>query len=191
MTIRILSTHRAARVLASASLLVGAAATQVRAQAPDQSSGLQRFDTGVVIGGDWLQANALPFDRNAMQSASFGISLRRQSWAIDAGFLRIARSLSTVQGGYVSGGPLFHWKQVLFLPSVGVLGGKSYASLDTSGYNYVGANGVPGHVARFTYSSAAAFGGSVGLTVEAPRLSHDRCPRGRVAVVFQRSAARG
>ena len=67
-----------------------------------------------------------------MQSASFDVSLRRQSWAVDAGFLRIARSLSTVQGGYLSAGPLLHWKQVLFLPSVGALGGESYASRDTT-----------------------------------------------------------
>ena len=110
----------------------------------------------------------MPLDRKAMQSASFGLSLRREIWALDASFLRIARSLSTVQGGYLSAGPLFYWKQVLFLPSVGAFGGVAYASRDTSGYNYVGAGGVSGHVARFSYSTAPTFGGSVGLTVEAP-----------------------
>jgi hypothetical protein len=133
-----------------------------------QENGSKRFDTGIVIGGDWLQANALPLDRQAMQSVSFDASLRRQSWDIGAGFVRIARSLSTVQGGYISGGPMLHWKQVLFLPTVGVMGGKSYASADTTGYNYAGAGGVIGHVPRYSYSDGAAFGGSVGLAIEVP-----------------------
>jgi len=127
-----------------------------------------RFDTGIVVGGDWLQANALPLDRNAMQSAALNVSFRRRVWALDAGWLRVARTLNTVQGVSVSAGPLLHWGRVLFIPAVGVLGGKSYASRDSTGYDWVGPNGLTGHVPRYSYSSAASAGGGVALTVECP-----------------------
>lgn len=127
-----------------------------------------RFDTGIVVGGDWLQANALPLDRDAFQSSAVTVSIRRQTWAVEAGWLRIARTLSTVQGGSLSVGPLLHWGGALFLPSVGVLGGKASASRDTTGYDWVGAQGITGHQPRYSYSSASTFGGGVGLTVEYP-----------------------
>lgn len=126
------------------------------------------FDRGIVLGGDWLQANALPLDRDAFQSSAVTVSLRRRTWAVEAGWLRIARTLSTVQGGSLSVGPLLHWGGALFLPSVGVLGGKASASRDTTGFDWVGAPGITGHTPRYSYSSASTFGGGVGLTVEYP-----------------------
>lgn len=151
----------ATRSLAVATL-IAAAGTPLRAQS------VRAFDTGVVVGGDWLQANALPLDRDAMHSGAVSISLRRQSWAVEASWLRVARTLSTVQGGTLSAGPLLHWGPVLFMPTVGVLGGQAQASRDSTGYDYVGAGGVVGHQARYTHSTAGTAGGSVGLTVEAP-----------------------
>ena len=127
-----------------------------------------RFDSGIVVDANWLQANALPLDRDAMQSASFALSLRRHSWSVEAGFLRIARSLSTVQGASISVGPLLHWKRLLFLPTVGAFGGQADASRDSTGYDFIGTDGIVGHQARFSYSSAASFGGSVGLALEVP-----------------------
>jgi hypothetical protein len=166
MTIRSWSRRRSASVFAAASLLAGLSSA-AHAQQPTPLAA-RPFDTGIVVGGDWLQANALPLDRDAMQSASFDISLRRGAWAVNAGFLRVARTLSTVQGAYVSAGPLLHWRRVLFLPTVGALAGKSYASADSTGYDWVGAGGVTGHEPRFSYSTAGAFGGGIGLTVEVP-----------------------
>ena len=138
------------------------------ASAPLRAQMISRFDTGIVVGGDWLQANALPLDRDAFQSSAVTVSLRRQTWAVEAGWLRVARTLSTVQGGSLSAGPLLHWGGALFLPSVGVLGGKASASRDTTGYDWVGAQGITGHTPRYSYSSASTFGGGVGLTVEYP-----------------------
>jgi hypothetical protein len=126
------------------------------------------FDSGIVLGGNWLQANSLPLDRDAVQSGSVSLSLRRQRWDVEAGWLRVARTLSTVQGGFLSAGPLLHVGPVLFLPTVGVLGGKVEASRDSTGYDYVGTGGVVGHQPRYTYSSAGTFGGNVALTIEAP-----------------------
>ena len=136
--------------------------------APLRAQMISRFDTGIVVGGDWLQANALPLDRDAFQSSAVTVSLRRQTWAVEAGWLRIARTLSTVQGGSLSVGPLLHWGGALFLPSVGVLGGKASASRDTTGYDWVGSQGITGHQPRYSYSSASTFGGGVGLTIEYP-----------------------
>src|SRR5215472_15760708 len=58
------------------------------------------FNQGVVLGGEWLQANALPLNRNTLASMSAEASLRHSRWAIGAGYLRIARDFSTVQGGF-------------------------------------------------------------------------------------------
>jgi hypothetical protein len=154
-------------MVATASLLAGLLSATAHAQRPSAASTSGGFSTGVVVGGDWLQANALPLDRDAMQSASFDISLRRNAWFVGAGFMRIARDLSTIQGGYISGGPLFHWKDVVFLPSIGALVGQASVSADTSGYDYV-SGGVVGHQPRYSYSEGSAFGGSVGLAVEVP-----------------------
>ena len=129
--------------------------------APARAQGGSRFDTGIVVGGAWLQANALPLDRDALQSATVAVSARRTRWALDAGWLRVARTLSTVQGASVSAGPLLRWRSVLFIPTVGVLGGRAQASRDSTGYNWVDAQGV-------SYSSAGTAGGGVGLTVECP-----------------------
>ena len=137
----------------------------LHAQAPTPALSTGRFDTGIVVGGDWLQGNALPLERDAMQSVDFGVSLRRQTWAAEAGWLRIARDLSTVQGVYVSGGPQVHWRRALFIPSLGVLAGESYRSVDSTGYNFV-VGGVTGHQTRYSYSKGFSAGVSVGLTAE-------------------------
>jgi hypothetical protein len=152
---------RTMRILAAVSAVATLAS-------PLQAQRTTRFDSGIVIGGDWLQANELPLDRDALQSGQVTVSFRRQSWAVDAGWVRIARTLSTIQGGAVSAGPLLHWKSVLLLPTVGVLGGRAQASRDSTGYDFVGTGGVIGHQPRYSYSSAGTFGGGVALTVEAP-----------------------
>jgi hypothetical protein len=124
-----------------------------------------RFDTGIVVGGDWLQANALPLDREAMHSIDVGVSWRRQNWAVEGGWLRVARDLSTVQGVYVSAGPLLHWGRAVFIPNIGILGGQSFRSVDSTGYDFV-LNDVAGHQTRYSYSDGFAAGASVGLTAD-------------------------
>ena len=52
--------------------------------APLQSQQTARFDSGIVIGGDWLQANKLPLDRDALQSGEVTLSFRRHRWTVDA-----------------------------------------------------------------------------------------------------------
>jgi hypothetical protein len=138
------------------------------ASAPVAAQTSRVFDSGIVLGGDWLQANALPLDRDAVHSGSVNLSLRRHSWGVEAGFLRIARTLSTIQGGTISAGPLLHWGPILFFPTVGGLVGKAEASRDSTGYDFVGTGGVVGHQPRYTYSSAGTAGGNLALTVEAP-----------------------
>lgn len=127
-----------------------------------------RFDSGIVLSGDWLQANELPLDRNALQSGTVSLSLRRQRWSVGASWVRVARTLSTVEGGALSAGPLLHWGPVLFVPTVSVLGGRAQASRDSTGYDFVGTGGVIGHQPRYSYSSAATFGGGVALSAEVP-----------------------
>jgi hypothetical protein len=127
-----------------------------------------RFDSGIVIGGDWLQANKLPLDRDALQSGEVTLSFRRHRWTVDASWLRVARTLSTVQGAAVSAGPLLHVGHVLLIPTVGAFGGRAQASRDSTGFDFVGPGGVIGHQPRYSYSSAGSAGGGVGLTVEAP-----------------------
>jgi hypothetical protein len=157
------ATGRVARAIGFGAL-VGGVAPPLHGQAVPT----KRFESGIVIGGDWLQANALPLDRDAMESADFSVSLRRQPWAFDGGWLRIARTLSTVQGVYFSGGRLLHLGPVSFIPAVGVLGGQALESRDSTGFDFVGAGGVVGHTPRYSYSTSFTAGGSVGLTIEVP-----------------------
>ena len=154
--------HRRSVAVLLLALATTVSASAVGAQVPT------RFDSGIVAGGEWLQANSLPLDRDVMPSAAFSIGLRRQSWMFDAGFLRIARTLSTVQGGTVSVGRVFRWKRVLFIPTANVLGGEALASRDSTGYDFVAPGGVTGRVPGYFYSDGVTFGGGAGLTVEVP-----------------------
>ena len=126
------------------------------------------FNSGIVVGADWLQANALPLDRDALQSVSATVALRRPAWSVEAGWLRIARTLSTVQGVTVAVGRPIQLGPALLIPALGALGGKAYASNDSTGYDFIGPGGVPGHQPRYSYSEGGTFGGSAGLTIEAP-----------------------
>jgi hypothetical protein len=136
---------------------------------PAQQSSRPLFEHGVVATGDWLQANALPLDRDAFQSASAGLSFRGRGWTADAGWLRVARALSTVQGGTVSLGRMLPWKRLLFIPAVGGFVGQAQRSVDSTGFDFVDpATGAIGHTPRYSYSSATSVGGGVGLTLEIP-----------------------
>lgn len=141
-------------------------ATSVNALGAQQAD---TFTRGVVVTGDWLQANALPLDRDALHSVDGGVSFRRTSWAADLGWLRVARSLSTVQGGTLSFGLLLPWNHVLFIPTIGGLVGRAQRSVDSTGYDWVDPQtGTKGHTPRYSYSSATSIGGSVGLAIEVP-----------------------
>jgi hypothetical protein len=136
---------------------------------PLQAQRTALFERGVVASGDWLQANSLPLDRDAFQSAAADVSFRGRGWAIDGGWLRVARSLSTVQGGSISFGRLLPWKRLLFIPGVGGFVGRGQRSVDSTGFDFVDpATGAIGHTPRYSYSSGASVGGGGGLTLEIP-----------------------
>jgi hypothetical protein len=141
--------------------LTVALASPLRAQAG------HRFDSGIVLSGAWLQANALPLDRDAMHSGAIDASYRWNHWSVEAGFLRIARDLSTIEGGSAAFGRLLRWRSVQFIPAVGVFAGRALSSRDTTGFDWVG-TGTSGHTPRYSYSEGATFGGSAGLTIEIP-----------------------
>ena len=103
--------------------------------APPQ--GTRLFESGIVVSGAWLQANALPLDREAVHSGAIDASYRWNHWSVEAGFLRIARDLSTIEGGSAAFGRLFRWKAVQFIPAVGVLVGRALSSRDTTGFDWV------------------------------------------------------
>ena len=145
--------------------LVGLMAGRAGAQAP------RGPDRGIIVSGAWLQANALPLDRDAMQSGSVAVGLRRSGWAAEVGWTRIARTLSTVEGGSLAIQRPIHWRSVVLLPSLNFLGGKAYASVDSTGYDWTAAGGATGHTPRYSYSEGTTFGGGVGLTAELPIFS--------------------
>lgn len=149
-------------LIASTTICVSSLA---RAQAPVPRP---VFNSGIVVSADWLQANALPMERDALQSVSATVALRRPAWSVEAGWLRIARTLSTVQGVTVAVGRPVQLGPVLLIPALGALGGKAYASNDSTGYDFIGPGDAPGHQPRYSYSEGGTFGGSAGLTIEAP-----------------------
>ena len=104
-----------------------------------------------------------------MHSVDGTVSMRLHSWSVDLGWLRVARDLSTVQGGTLSFGWLVPWNRVLFVPTIGGLVGRAQRSVDSTGYDWVDPQtGAKGHTPRYSYSSATSVGGSVGLVVEVP-----------------------
>jgi hypothetical protein len=80
----------------------------------------------------------------------------------------VARKLSTVEGGSLSIQRPIRWRSVVILPAINFLGGKAYASVDTTGYDWTTAGGATGHTPRYTYSEGGSFGGGVGVTAEIP-----------------------
>jgi len=150
-----------------------------------------RFETGIVVGGGLASGQRVAPNRDAMHSVDFSVSLRRQPWAFDGGWLRIARNLSTVQGVYVSAGRLLHLGPVLFIPAVGVLGGQAQESRDSTGFDFCG---IAGRDRTHAALQLLQFGDG---PVEASGsrwssyLSNDRIPRGGIGVVVRRCAARG
>ena len=40
--------------------------------------------------------------------------------------------------------------------------------MDSTGYYFIGPNGVAGHIPRYSFSSSGSAGGGVGLTLEVP-----------------------
>ena len=126
------------------------------------------FDRAVVVGGEWLQATALPLNRSTVGSVSFDAALRHPRWAVDVGYLRIARDLSTVQGGFASFGVPLALGRLLAIPSIGAFGGQAQRSVDSTGFDWIGPNNTTGHTPRYTFSESGTFGGGVGLTLEVP-----------------------
>src|SRR3954471_435288 len=132
-------------LLILAAAAAGAPQTTAR---PIPMGGFRSYNSGFVASGEWQQATALPLDRQTMQSNAFNLEWRRDGWSFGAGWLRIARDLSTVQGGTLSAGKLFQAGPITFIPAVSALVGQSYVSVDSTGYNFT--NGTTtGHVARF------------------------------------------
>jgi hypothetical protein len=153
--------------LAAGLALCCIASTSLIAQVPAPVNG-RSFDHTIILGADWLQANALPLNRTGVAPSIGGdISWRPGDWAVTAGFLRIARDTSTVQGGTLSFGRVIHAGPIRFIPAVSGFGGEAYVSSDSTGYNYV-SNGTTGHVARYSYSDGIVYGGGAGLTIELP-----------------------
>ena len=163
MSLRIGHTTRRCCLSLFATFILGVPALRLDAQQTTT------FEHGIVATGAWLQANALPLDRDAAQSGAATLSLRGKGWSVDGGFLRVARDLSNLQGGTLSVGRLLPWGRVLFIPAVGGFVGKGQRSVDSTGFDFVDpATGTIGHTPRYSYSSATSVGGGAGLTVEVP-----------------------
>ena len=121
------------------------------------------------VRADWLQANDLPFTRKAAPSASAALAFRRKTWLFEIGWLRAARALSTVQGGFVGVGFPIHLGSAVLLPGVAAFGGAAEVSRDTTGYDWVTFSpAATGHEPRYDFSQGAAFGGGATLSLEYP-----------------------
>jgi len=124
------------------------------------------------VKADWLQVGAMPLGRDALHSGSVGVMADMDHWVVDLGWLRAARALSTVQGGYLTIDRRLDWGNALVLPGLSLFGGSAEASRDTTGYNWTAASGTgTGHVARYTHSRAMSFGGGASLAIEYPSRS--------------------
>ena len=124
------------------------------------------------VRADWLQANDLPFTRKAAPSASAALEFRRKTWSLEIGWLRAARALSTVQGGFVGVGFPIHLGSAVLLPGVAAFAGVANVSRDSTGYDWVTFSpAASGHQPRYDFSQGAAFGGGATLALEYPARS--------------------
>src|SRR5215204_4869887 len=116
-------------------LAAASAAAQQSPARPIPMAASPSFNSGFVASGEWQQATALPLDRETMHSNAFDVAWRRDGWSYGAGWLRIARDLSSIQGGTVTVGKLFQAGPITLIPAVAGLVGQSYVSVDSTGYD--------------------------------------------------------
>jgi hypothetical protein len=147
------------RALSLLAFLLVAAFRHADAQTADQD--------GWYLRADWLQASAIKFDRSTMPSADVALEWRVGSRAVEFGYLRAVRKLSTVQGAYATLARPMRWGPTTVVAGIGIFGGQAAASADSTGYNYID-GGVSGHQPRYSYSTGASFGGGVQLALEMP-----------------------
>lgn len=118
--------------------------------------------------GEWLQASkSLSRDALPSHGASVAIGDGRGNQLV-AGWLRAARDLSTVQGALLGYERRLDTGPIGILPGVAIMGGQAKASVDTSGYDFLGSGGAIGRVPRYTFTSGGAAGGAVTLAIEIP-----------------------
>jgi hypothetical protein len=151
---------RIARVLRTA-VLLGALVSPAGLMAQGTAAG----GTSINLRADWLGATETSMTRSAMPSLDATIEFRRPGLSFEVGYLRAAKELSTVQGGYIAVSRPITTGKVTFLPGIGLFGGAAAASADTTGYKYT-VGGTTGHQPRYTYSNGGAFGGGVQLGIE-------------------------
>jgi hypothetical protein len=123
------------------------------------------------VRADWLQANAT-LTRSTLPSNAAAIAWEGRVLGFSLGFMRIARDLSTIEGG--TAGVDVAYRIGRFRIALGATGlaGVAMASRDTAGYQYVGAGGAAGHMPKFDYSRSSANGGGGTLTIEYDFLDH-------------------
>lgn len=120
-----------------------------------------------LVRADWLQAPAISIDRSTMPSAALSLERRTDGIAIELGYLRAVRSLSTAQGGFALFSRPIKWGSATAFAGGGMFFGGSSASADTTGYTYI-TDGKTGYQPRFSYSTAASFGAGVQLSIVYP-----------------------
>lgn len=119
------------------------------------------------VRADWMQASDISIDRSTMPSAIFSLERRTDGLAIELGYLRAVRSMSTVQGGFALFSRPFKLGSATTFAGGGMFFGGSAASADTSGYHYV-TGGQTGYQSRFSYSNGPAAGAGVQLAITYP-----------------------
>jgi hypothetical protein len=147
----------------SVTLLLALTVLVVPGAAMAQRTGLTSL--ALSVRGDWLQANS-SLSRSTLPSNALSLALETDHVTYSVGFARIARNLSTIEGG--TAGAEVGARSGQFHVSFGIsaLVGRAMASMDTTGYDYVNASGQPGHTPRYDYSTASAVGIGETFTLE-------------------------
>jgi hypothetical protein len=162
--------HRIARWPAQAAapsravaLFVALMTLAVPPTASAQGGGLKSL--ALSARADWLQANEA-LSRSTLPSNALAIAYEGRIFGFTAGFLRIARNLSTIEGGTVGAEAAYRLGR--FRMALGVTGmvGVAMASRDTTGFEYVSAGGATGHTAKWDYTRASASGGGATVSLE-------------------------
>jgi hypothetical protein len=143
------------------------AAASLGAQAPSSAFKPEPFS----IRAEWLQANA-SLSRSTMPSNAITLAYEGERVGYTAGFLRIARDLSTVEGGTI--GVELGARSNRARVTLGAQGlvGVVMASADTTGYDAIGAGGVVVHTPRYDYSRGTALGVGGTLAFEYDVMAH-------------------
>jgi len=150
-----------------ASVLLMAAPAHAQSQ---RAAMAPSFGPLAAVSAEWLQIGAGSLDRDATPSLAIAVAHDRPNGLrLEAGYLRAARRLSTVNGATGSVSMPLTYGRLTVRPGIGALVGRAVTTVDEGGYAWQ--SGTPdstetGYQSHRSYLRETTVGGAVNLGAE-------------------------